>query len=129
MKRHVEMATVAAAVAILVACDANGGARSVATARQPTFREREALTVALPRWLRRYPVGCVWLDMSVSHNGRYAEVGPNFLNARHLPCLNYASNGYWLLEKKKKKWTIIFNGSDPPSCSLGVPSELARCLR
>jgi hypothetical protein len=75
--------------------------------------EREALTVALPEVLLRYPVGCVWLSVSVSTNGRYAEVEPGFLNATHPPCLQCASNGYRLL-KKSTRWKIIFNGSEQP---------------
>src|SRR5204863_6818293 len=71
------------------------GVGSTDAARQPTFKEREALTVALPDSLLRYPVGCVWLRMSVSNNGRYARVEPIFLNATHAPCLQFASNGYW----------------------------------
>jgi hypothetical protein len=63
------------------------GVGSTDAARQPTFREREALTVALPEFLLRYPVGCVWLSMSVSNSGRYAKVEPRFLNATHAPCL------------------------------------------
>ncbi len=132
MKTQVQVSTTpvaAAAAFILSACDGSGaGSRSAGAARQPTFKEREALTAALPAWLRRYPIGCVWLEFSVSNNGRFAEVGPGFLNARRPPCLKYASNGYWLL-KKQTRWRIIFNGSDPPPCSLRVPRELSPCLR
>src|SRR6266511_231237 len=99
-----------------------------AAAREPTFREREAITAAMPAWLRRYPVGCIWLEISVSKDGRYAEAGPGFLNARRPPCSKYVSNGTWFL-KKQTKWRIIFNGSDPPLCSLKVPRELTEeCL-
>jgi hypothetical protein len=103
------------------------GVGSTYAARQPTFKEREALTVALPEFLLRYPVGCVWLSMSVSNNGRYAKVEPRVFNATHPPCLQYASNGYLLL-KKTTRWKIIFNGSQPPPCSLGVPHDLTACF-
>lgn len=101
---------------------------SADAARQPTFKEREAVTLALPASFRRYPIGCVWLSMSVSNNGRYAMVTPTFLNAARPPCLQYASNGYWLLKKTRSaRWRIVFNGSDVPSCSLGVPRDLTKC--
>jgi hypothetical protein len=102
------------------------GIGSSDAARQPTFREREALTLALPASFRRYPVGCVWLSMFVSNNGRYAKVEPMFLNATRMPCVQYASNGYMLL-RKSPRWKIIFNGSVEPPCSLGVPRDLTRC--
>ena len=118
----VGVAVLVAALALTVATDA-GAARA---ARQPTFKEREAITLALPTWLRGYPVGCVWLSMSVSNNGRYAIVAPGFLNATHRPCVKYASNSYWIM-KKSSTWKVIFNGSVEPPCSLGVPRDLAKC--
>lgn len=104
-----------------------GGDEAMA-ARQPTFREREALALALPASLRRYPVGCVWLKIAVSNDGRFARIAPGFLNATRPPCLQYASNGYWLL-KKTTRWKIIFNGSDKPPCTLHVPHDLTTCAR
>jgi hypothetical protein len=98
-------------------------AASAAGAREPTFKEREALTQALPAPFRSYPVGCVWLEMSVSTSGTYAVVSPGFLSAQHLPCLRYASNGYWLL-RKLGTWKIVFNGSEQPPCALHVPRDL-----
>ena len=95
--------------------------------RAPKLGERAAITKALPASLRNVPVGCVWLDMAVSRSGRYALVTPVYLNALHLPCLRYASNGDWILKKRLAGWRIIFRGSDPPSCSLGVPRDLTRC--
>jgi hypothetical protein len=91
--------------------------------RPPTFREREALTAALPASFQREPVGCVWLDVRVSNDGRYAEVDPLFLNALHAPCVQYAANGRWIL-KKTTRWRIVFDGSDAPPCSLHVPKDL-----
>jgi hypothetical protein len=57
------------------------GVGSTDAARQPMFKEREALTLALPASFRRYPIGCVWLSKSVSNNGRYAIVAPGFLKS------------------------------------------------
>jgi hypothetical protein len=102
---------------------------SKAAAHQPTFKEREGITNAMPAWLRRYPVGCVWLEISVSSNGRYAKAGYGVLNPMKRPCSRFVSNGGWFL-KKQAKWRIIFNGSDPPPCSLKIPRELTvECLR
>jgi len=118
-----------AAVAALVLASALVAGSSATASRQPTLKEREALTAALPQWLQKYPVGCVWLDITVSNNGEYAIVGPVFLNALHEPCLRYASNGLWIL-KRSAHWKIIFNGSDPPACSLEIPKDLVTgCLR
>jgi hypothetical protein len=123
--------TAVAAVIILAACGGNrAGESSTETVRQPTFEEREGLTVAMPAWLRRYPVGCVWLDFSLSKNGRYATAGYGVVYPMRRPCVKYVSNGSWFLKKKRTKWRIIFNGSDPPPCSLGIPRELAAvCFR
>ena len=97
--------------------------------RPPSLTERAAITVALPAYLRKEPVGCVWLDVSVSNNGKYAIAAPMYLNALHAPCLRYASNGLWIL-RKTTRWKVVFNGSDPPNCSLGVPKDLVTgCLR
>lgn len=97
------------------------------TVRTPTLKERAAITAALPEWLRRYPVGCVWLDISVSStNARFARVAPEFLNATQQACVRYASNGIWIL-RRATKWRIVFNGSAWPSCSLHIPHDLTRC--
>src|SRR4051794_15949058 len=119
-----------ACLCVIGACATLGaGAGSANAARKPTFREREAITAALPAWFRRYPVGCVAVDIVVSKNGKYAEADPVFLNARvGTPCLRYASNGFWIL-KKTRSWKIVFNGSDAPPCSLGVPADLGGCRK
>jgi hypothetical protein len=94
--------------------------------RQPTLQEREGITNALPSWFKKYPVGCIWLETIVSNNSRYGETGPVFLNALHEPCLKYASNGFWILKKVGAQWKIVFNGSDAPPCSLGIPKDIAK---
>jgi hypothetical protein len=117
-------------VAVVAALVAAGVAPAGAgAARQPTFGEREALTAALPSFLQADPVGCVWLDISVSGNGGYAKVAPGFLNALRGPCAKYASNGWWLLKKAGIRWKIVFNGSESPPCALGIPKDLATSSR
>jgi hypothetical protein len=96
--------------------------------RSPQLGEREAITAALPAWMRGEPVGCVWLDVSVSNNGKFATATPVYLNALKPPCARYAANGYWIL-KKTTRWRIVYNGSEPPQCSLGVPRDLTPCMR
>jgi hypothetical protein len=97
-------------------------------ARNPTFKEREGITTALPRWLRRDPVGCVYLQIRTSSDGRYARVGVGLLNALHDPCVRYASNGPdWILRKGGSRWKVIAytsGSSRPPRCSLGIPRYL-----
>jgi hypothetical protein len=92
-------------------------------ARAPTYLEREGITQALPASIRSIPAGCVWLETSVSKNGRWALVAPRFLNALHAPCLRYAGNGAFLLEKLET-WKVVFAGSDPAPCSLHAPRDL-----
>ena len=112
-----------AALAVL-----GSSASAAPSARQPTARERAAITAALPPWLRQYPVGCVWLEISVSSTDRrFAKVAPQFLDATREPCVRYASNGFWIL-KRTTRWKIIFNGSVWPSCSLRIPRDVTRCI-
>jgi hypothetical protein len=117
-----------AAIGAIVVCALALSATSASAARQPTVKERTAITFSLPTWLRHEPVGCVWLDIRVSNNGRYARVVPNVLNGTKPPCLRYAANGYWIL-KKTATWKIVFNGSDFPLCSEGIPRDLVQCRR
>jgi hypothetical protein len=95
-----------------------------AAARPPTNPERAAVTQALPAWFRNYPVGCVWLIIRVSNNGRYAFVAEGLNNPRQDPCVKYAFNGFWVLKQQARRWKVIFNGSAGLPCSLGVPRDL-----
>jgi hypothetical protein len=97
-------------------------------AREPSLAERAAVTAALPQWVRNYPVGCVWLKITVANAGGSAKVTPVYLNASKAPCAKYASNGYWIL-KKGTHWRVIYNGSELPACTLHVPKDLSPCRR
>jgi hypothetical protein len=114
---------VRAALPALVAAAVLAG---TAAARPPTLAERAAVTAALPSFLRAVPAGCVWLDVALSPDGRWAKVTPRFLDATTLPCVKYASNGVFFL-KRAARWKVVFDGSDLPPCALGVPKALARC--
>jgi hypothetical protein len=119
--------TIRASIIVAVLCLTVGAAAGVAAAaRQPTLAERAAITRALPSFLRNEPVGCVWLQISVSSNPRYAMVTPHFLNATRAPCLKYAADGYWIL-KRTTSWKTVFNGSDFPPCPTRIPRDLTRC--
>ena len=100
-----------------------------AAARPPTLPEREAITRALPAYLRNTPIECVWLDVSVSRNPRYALVAPVSLNATTpgSRCIRYAGNGFYVL-KKARRWRVVYEGSVEPPCKLGVPRDLVRCF-
>ena len=105
-------------------------AAAVNAARQPTAAERQAITNALPQSIRAMPVGCVWLDIRVSRNPKYAYVAPEVLNALspNSKCLRYASNGFFILRKQSTgKWRVIFEGSNWPPCSQRIPLDLIRC--
>jgi hypothetical protein len=93
-------------------------------ARPPSNSERASITHALPAWFRSYPVGCVWLIIKVSNNGRYALVSEGVNNPRQDPCVKYAFNGFWVLRRQARQWKVIFTGSAGLPCSLGVPLDL-----
>ena len=100
---------------------------AAAAARVATPAERTAILRALPADFRAVPTSCVRLRIRVSTSGRWARATPFYLNATTLPCSRYASNGFWILERSPR-WTIAYEGSDPPPCSLEVPHGLARCI-
>ena len=100
----------------------------VAASRLPTERERAAVLRALPSyWRTSSASACVAFVVRVSNNGRYARVQPSFL--RTARCVRYASDGAYILRRGPTRWRIVFEGSDPPPCSLRVPRDLSRCLR
>jgi hypothetical protein len=119
-----------AATLMTLACIALASAAAVSAARQPTRAERQAITNALPQSIRAMPVGCVWLDLRVSRNPKYAYVAPEVLNALspNSKCLRYASNGFFILRKQSTgTWRVIFEGSNWPPCSQRIPLDLVRC--
>jgi len=100
-------------------------------ARPPTLKEREAITAALPAFVRNIPVECLWLEIRVStRDTRYASVGGLFMNWEKpgSRCLRYTFNGGWIL-KRADRWRIVYEGSDPPPCSLKIPRDLGPCLK
>lgn len=108
------------------------GLVSPAAARRPATRaERTALVRALPRAYRlgiaNAPAGCVTFVARISASGRYAEVTPRFSSRAR--CVRYASDGFFLVRRIAKRWTTIYDGSDEPPCSLGVPRDLIACAR
>ena len=121
--RFLTVFSLAAAVALCTAV-------TVSAARAPTRSERQAITNALPKYVRAMPVGCVWLNIRVSKNSRYAYVASEIMNAvpPNAKCLRYASNGFFILRKRTSgKWTIVFNGSVWPPCSQHIPRDLVPC--
>ena len=117
-----------AGIVAVVLLAALGLAGSVAAKRAPRLGERAAITGALPTFLRNEPVGCVWLDITVSTSGKYAIAAPVYLSPVRPACLRYASNGSWIL-RKVTRWKIIWNGSERPKCSLGFRETSHRaCL-
>lgn len=99
-----------------------------AGARAPTLKEREAITKALPRFVRDTPAECIWLNTRVANSSSYAIVRPAYLNATASGsrCARYATNGFYVL-RKSTSWKIVYQGSDPPPCSLRVPRDLIGC--
>lgn len=114
----------------VVAILALGLAGAAAARRPPTPAERAAIVRALPKSYRtaiaKAPVGCVTLVTRVSTNGRFAQVTPRF--SPRSVCVRYASDGFFLLKRiSTRTWKTIFDGSDQPSCDLGVPLDLISC--
>jgi len=98
-------------------------------ARKPTANERAGITAGLPKRLQRDPVGCVYLPIRVSSDGRFARAGVDFLNWQHGAwCVRYTFNGPdWILRQSGSRWKVIAetSGSAPPTrCSLGIPRYL-----
>jgi hypothetical protein len=112
------MLAVGAAALALVA-SANG--------RAPTLVERTDITRTMPAFVRNLPLGCAWLQISISEtNPNWALVVAEYLDEpgaqENDPCVRYASKGYWIL-KKTVQWKIVFHGSKPPPCTPGWPKD------
>ena len=118
-----------ALLAVLAVTASDSGATAIA-ARAPTFKEREAIIMALPKSIRDTPVECIWLRIRVStRDSRYADVGGPYLNWEKpgSRCLRYASNWHAFL-KKTRAWKVIFDGTSGPSCKLRIPRDLTPCF-
>ena len=104
------------------------GTANTGHARNPSINERAGITAGLPKWLQRDPVGCIYLPIRVSSDGRFARASVDFLNWKHEPCARYTSNGPdWILRKTGPRWKIIAytSGTSPRTkCSLGIPRYL-----
>src|SRR5579864_8622620 len=102
-------------------------AGSASASRAPSLNERTAITHAMPAFVRGYPVGCAALQITISRNPNWALVAVEYLltpgSPNNDPCLRYASNGFWILNRTSR-WKIVFNGSDSPPCGLHVPRDL-----
>ena len=123
MRRNLQLLAVVAILAL-------GLIASAAARRPPTPAERSAIVRALPKSYRasiaKAPVGCVTLITHVSTNGRFAQVTPRF--SPRSVCVRYASDGFFVLKRVTAgTWRTSFDGSDQPSCDLGVPLDLISC--
>lgn len=122
-------ASTAAIIAGVIAAAVLAGTTSTGHARHPTLKERAGITAGLPKSLQRDPVGCVYLPIRVSSDGRFARAGVDFLNWQHNRwCGRYLMNGPDpILRKTGSRWRIIAytSGSAPRTkCALGIPRYL-----
>jgi hypothetical protein len=108
----------------VAACAACVSVTTASAARQPTPAERTAVLAVVHRELPQVPAKCVRTAVTISNNGRYALARPTFSTTR--ACIRYAANGFFVLAKAPR-WHVIYNGSDPPRCSLHVPRDLIKC--
>jgi hypothetical protein len=116
-------------IAAVAATIGFAGTKSTGHARNPTLEERAGITAGLPKSLQRDPVGCAYLPIRVSSDGRFARASVDFLNWQHSRwCGRYLDNGPdSILRKTGSRWKIIAytSGSAPPTkCSLGIPRYL-----
>jgi hypothetical protein len=124
--RYVSVLVVGVAVVLAAVAPPAGVA-----ARQPSLGEREAITRTLPAFFRRAPVECVFVKIEVStRNSRYALVDVQVINRRNARtgCSKYLHDGFYIV-KKTEGWRVIYEGSEPPPCSLRVPGDLTTCRR
>ena len=129
MRAHrIGLGALVAAIGVgAVAAAVFAGTTSTGHARNPTLKERAGVTAGLPKWLQRDPVGCIYLPIRVSSDGRFARAGVAFLNWQHKPCGRYTSNGPdWILRKTGSRWSVVAytSGLATPKCSLGIPRYL-----
>jgi hypothetical protein len=99
-----------------------------AAARAPTPTERASILRASPiaHYLAHAPTSCVHIDVAVSRDGLFAEVGARFGSAK--ACTRWTFNGFELFRRTPPSWTLIYVGSDPPPCSFGVARDLVACI-
>jgi hypothetical protein len=117
---HIRIALLVFAIP-LVATACWSDSKEASTPRPPTQSERQAIVRPLRASFRKTPVECLRFDFVAVSRG-YAVAGPN---VRPQPrCSRYRSNGFFILKEDDQRWEIVYNGSDPPPCSLGVPDEL-----
>jgi hypothetical protein len=127
-QRFVVVGLAVALIAFAAAAAVFAGTTSTGHARNPTLKERAGITAGLPKSLQRIPVGCIYLPIRVSSDGRFARAGAAFLNWQHAPCARYPFNGPdWILRKTGTRWKIIaytIGSAAITRCSLGIPSYL-----
>jgi hypothetical protein len=83
---------------------------------------------SLPRDIRNAPVECLSISLRMSLDRRYALGGVALrLGPR---CHGYLYNGYDIFHRSRSTgaWTIVYEGSDWPPCSLRIPLELHSCV-
>lgn len=90
--------------------------------RSPTVSERAAITAVLAPFVRGVPVACRRLDIYVWR--RYALVGTTYPKTLPSLCQRYRFEFAWIL-KRTTRWRVVYSGTKPPPCSLGIPRAIA----
>src|SRR5207244_6269651 len=91
---------------------------------------KERVRDALPQVVHDVPKSCVTLRTLVAKDRSFAIVTPVYSAAAG--CRRYVTAGFYLVERYWARgtttskfsdgtWEVIYHGSDPPPCSLGVP--------
>lgn len=101
-----------------------------AAARTPSHEEREAVLRAVPlvqTLNRKAPTGCVRYTVRISDSGAFSTVALRF--AQRNECIQYASNGRFVLRKMRGAWNIVFEGSSAPPCAYAIPPDVIGCTK
>jgi hypothetical protein len=102
--------------------------RPVAPKENDSERAAIRRSRSLPRDIRNAPVGCLSISLRMSLDRQYAMGGVALrLGPR---CHGYLYNGYDIFHRNRRTgdWTIVYEGSDWPPCSLRIPLELHSCV-
>jgi hypothetical protein len=118
---HIRTTLLAIGIPLVTTACWSSDPTDASTRRPPTQSERKAIVRPLRASFRNTPLNCLRFDVVAVSRG-YALAGPDVRPESR--CSRYRSNGFFILKEHDQRWEIVYNGSDPPPCSLGIPDEV-----